>query len=290
MRQAFRDTCICIGERDDRIVLIFGDVSVYLFRPFSERWPERFINAGICENTLISLGAGLSSQGYRPFVHTINPFLTERSYEQIKLDMCYNGFGGNIVSCGASFDYAWDGATHHSYSDLAMLRLLPEAEVMQPGSANELDSLLESQYDNDRMSYFRASDDQHDESFEVVFGKGVIIRNEGASTTVVTSGPLLKYVIEACRDLSVNLLYFHTIKPFDSDLIRAFRHTRFLVVEDANGLHQAMCDIPDLKVARHGLPDQYLTYYGTPEEIRSVLELDPAGIRKAVLKRISESI
>ena len=74
---------------------------------------------GICENTLISVTAGLSSQGYHPFVHTICPFLTERSIEQIKIDMCYNNFGGNIVTCGATFDYAWDGATHHAYTELA---------------------------------------------------------------------------------------------------------------------------------------------------------------------------
>jgi transketolase len=290
MRQAFRDVCIRIGEKDDRVVLIFGDVSVYLFRPFFERWPERFINAGICENTLISLSAGLSALGYHPFVHTINPFLTERSYEQIKLDMCYNSFGGNIVSCGASFDYAWDGATHHSYSDLAILRMLPDAEVLQPGTADELDILLESQYKNGRMSYFRASEDQHGESLDIVFGKGVVIRDENAATTIVTSGHLLKQVIEACRDIPVNLLYFHTIKPLDYDLIRHFIHTRFLVVEDSNGLHHALCEIPDIKVARHGLPDRFLTYYGTAAEIRNAVGLDSASIRKAVLKRAEDSI
>jgi transketolase len=287
MRQAFRDTAVRIGERDPRVVLVFGDVSVYLFKPFFERWPERFINAGICENTLISLGAGLSAQGFHPFVHTINPFLSERSYEQIKLDMCYNGFGGNLVSCGASFDYAWDGATHHSYSDPALLRLLPGAEVMQPGTPEELETLLESQYANGRLSYFRTSEDRHGERFDVRFGRGVLVRDQGADTTLVTAGPILGNVLEACRDLPVNLLYFHTLKPFDQELVQRFRHTRFLVVEDANGLHQALCEIPDLRVARHGLPDRFLTHYGTLGEIRGAVGLDPAGIRRAVQQRIA---
>lgn len=287
MRQAFRDTVLRIGERDQRIVMVFGDVSVYLFQPFIERWPERFLNAGICENTLISLSAGLGALGFHPFVHTINPFITERSYEQIKLDICYNGFGGNIVSCGASFDYAWDGATHHSYSDLALLRLLPEAEVMQPGSATELETLIESQYANGRLSYFRTSESQHGEAFDIRFGKGVLVRDAGAPTTVITSGPLLRNVLGACQDLPVNLLYFHTLKPFDHELIMRFRDTRLLVVEDANGLYQAVCEIPDLRVARHGLPDRFLSYYGTLEEIQMAIGLDPVGIRQAVLRRIT---
>ena len=120
MRQQFKNTIMDLAAYDDKIVMIFGDVSVYLFNDFKENYPDRFYNIGICENTLISVAAGLSSQGLYPFVHTIAPFITERSFEQIKIDMCYNHLGGNIVSCGASFDYAWDGATHHSYTDLAI--------------------------------------------------------------------------------------------------------------------------------------------------------------------------
>src|SRR5271169_745466 len=129
MRIQFRDTITALAATDERIVLLLGDVSVYLMNDFQQRHPERFYNLGICENSIISIAAGLGSQGFIPFAHTIAPFITERSYEQIKLDMCYNQFGGSIVSCGASFDYAWDGATHHTYTDLAILRLLPGCDV-----------------------------------------------------------------------------------------------------------------------------------------------------------------
>ncbi len=142
MRKQFRNTILDLASRDDRIVLLFGDVSVYLFQEFKERYPDRFYNVGICENTIISMAAGLSARGFHPIVHSITPFITERSFEQIKLDMCYNEFGGNIASCGASFDYAWDGATHHALTELAILRLLPRMEVIQPGSRKELDVLL----------------------------------------------------------------------------------------------------------------------------------------------------
>ena len=93
-------------------------------------------------------------------MHTICPFITDRSIEQIKLDMCYNDFAGNIVTCGATFDYAWDGATHHAYTDLAMLRMLPNMEVLHLGSKREVEALIRSQYKNvaaDLLSALRLS-------------------------------------------------------------------------------------------------------------------------------------
>lgn len=276
-----------LAETDDRITMILGDVSVYLLNDFQQRYPDRFYNMGICENTLISVAAGLASQGLVPFVHTIAPFITERSYEQIKLDMCYNRFGGNVVSCGASFDYAWDGATHHTYTDLAILRLLPGCEVLQPGSRKELDVLLRSQYDNGKTTYYRLSDHPHDVDMPVEFGKGVVLKECASDLTVITAGPLLGNVLEACSDLPVNLLYFHTIKPIDRKLLARFAGTRMLVVHDAFGLQEAVHEVPGLSVAYHGLPDEFCGWYGRLEDIRTKLELDVAGIRERILNELT---
>ena len=289
MRAQFKDTVIDLAKDDPRIVLVFGDISVYLFRDFWQQWPERFFNAGICENTLVSMAAGLSSQGFHPFVHTITPFLTDRSYEQIKLDLCYNEFGANLLSCGASFDYAWDGATHHCYTELAMLRRLPGMEVMQPGSKHEMDVLLRSQYANGRPSYYRIAHDEHGEAFTPEFGKGIIVRDVNAAVTVLTAGPILGNVLKACADLPVNIAYFHTLKPFDQSVVAHFRHTHMLVVHDAFGLHEAVNETPDLRVRYYGLPDQFNCFYGTLDDIRGDLGLDPKGIRQAVQGRIEEA-
>jgi transketolase len=291
MRMQFKDTVLSLAEHDPRIVLVFGDISVFLFREFWTLYPDRFFNAGICENTLVSVSGGLSAQGYHPFVHTITPFLTDRSFEQIKLDLCYNEFGANIVSCGASFDYAWDGATHHSYTDLAQLRRLPGMEVLQPGSKKEFDLLMRSQYNNGKPTYYRISHDEHGESFTPVFGKGIIVReNTDAKVTVMTAGPILGNVIKACSDLPVNIVYFHTIKPMDEELVHRFRNTHILVVHDAFGLLEAIADIPDLKLKYHGLPDKFNCYYGTLDDIRGDLNLDPRGIRQAVLARLQDAV
>lgn len=286
MRQQFRRTLLDLASEDDRIVLIFGDVSVYHFNEFKEKYPDRFYNMGICENTLISVGAGLSSQGFHPFVHTIAPFVTERSFEQIKLDMCYNRFGGNIVTCGASFDYAWDGATHHCYTDLAILRLLPHMEVTQPGSEKEVDVLIRSLYKNEKASYVRLSDHPHDVDLPVVFGKGVVIKDAGAAVTVMTAGPILQNVLPACADIDVNLVYFHTIKPIDKELIAHFSQTKLIVVHDAFGLYEAICEVPGINVYSYGLSDCFYRHYGTVEQVRESTGLDTRSIRSFVISQL----
>ncbi len=285
MRKQFKDTVLSLAEHDEDIALVFGDVSVYLFREFSQKYPERFYNMGICENTLISAAAGMASQGIVPFVHTIAPFLTERCLEQVKLDLCYNRFGVNIVTCGASFDYAWDGATHHCYTDLAILRLLPGMEVIQPGSERELDILMRQTYRDGAPTYYRLSDHPHFMDFEegdIKFGKGIVLKDCGAGVTVMTAGPLVENVYEACRDLDVNVVYFHTIKPIDRELVERFAGTEILVVHDAFGLHEAVNEVEGLRTGYHGLRDEFCGWYGTLGDIRGKLGLDAGGIRERV--------
>ena len=286
MRKQFKDTVVELAEKDESIVIVLGDISHFLFIPFQEKHPTRCYNMGICENALVSIAGGLCSQGFNPFVHTIAPFITERSLEQIKLDLCYNHFGANIVSTGASFDYAWDGATHHCYTDMAILRLLPRMEVLQPGSKTELDSLIRSQYNSGNPTYFRLSDHGHKLEVPVKFGKANILKDSGAKVTVMTAGPILGNVMEACADLPVNLVYISTIKPIDKEVIERFRHTQILVVHDAFGLLEAIHEVPDLRVSCLGMPDRFCVWYGTVHDIRKMISLDPTGIRNWVQARL----
>lgn len=282
MRRQFKDTLLTLAEQDPRIVLVFGDISVFLFREFQDRFPRRFFNLGICEQALISVCAGLNAQGFIPFAHSICPFITERCYEQIKLDCVYNGFPVNIVSCGASFDYAWDGPSHQTTNELAMLRNLPGIEICQPGSPAEFDRLLRSQYASPRTTYFRLSDHNHGLEFPVEFGKAVVVQDRQASLTVMTAGPLLKTVAAACQERAVNLVYFHTLKPIDKEVIGRFAHTRLLFIQDAYGLSEAVTEVPGLTISRHGPPDEFTLTYGTVDQIRHHLGLDVEGIGRVI--------
>lgn len=289
MRKQFKNTLINLASRDEKIIVLLGDVSVYLFNDFKNNYPDRFYNLGICESTLISAAAGLSLQGFHPFIHTIAPFITERCYEQIKLDLCYNRLGGNIVSCGSSYDYAWDGATHHAYTDIALMRMLPDMDVFQPGSRKDLEVLMRSRYNSGKPAYYRLSDYPHDIELEVEYGKGVVVKDCGSEVTVVTAGTLLNNVLEACKDMDVNLLYFHTIKPIDKKLIQNYSHTSLIIVQDSYGLQEAVCEVPGIKTFTHGTPTVFCNCYGTLADVRKSLQLDPGSIKSVVQSFIMQA-
>jgi transketolase len=284
MRRQFKDTLLSIAEQDERLVLLFGDISVFLFKEFEARFPGRFYNIGICEATLISMAAGLSSQGFIPVVHSIAPFITERAMEQIKIDLCYNAFHANIVSCGATFDYAWDGATHHAWTDMAFLRLLPGTQVFQPGCREEADYLLRTYYGSGKTSYFRLSDYGHAQKLPLQGTRGVVLRDTGSRKTVVTAGPILENVIAACQNLDANILYYHTLKPFDHELISRYAGTDIRVVHDSFGLFEAVCEVAGRSLKKLGLPDRFCQTYGTVLDARRDAGLDAGSIRAFLLQ------
>jgi transketolase len=288
MRKQFRDTVTELAAADERVVLVFGDISVFMFDGFARRFPGRFYNLGICENTLISVAAGLASQGFIPFVHTIAPFVTERCLEQIKLDVGYNAYPVHIVTVGATYDYAWDGPTHQAIADMGSLRLIPGIDIVQPGSPAEVDQLLRARYAGGRPTYFRLSDHPHGQALPAATGQGVVVRNVNAAVTVVTAGPILGNVMAAVGELPVNVLYFSTIKPLDTALLARFAHTRLVVVHDATGLFEEVCEHATGPVTRVGIPDRFISCYGTIQDIRREVGLDPEQIRAAVAGSLAQ--
>ena len=117
MRKQFVRTTEDVMAKDERLVVLLGDIGVFGFRSAFEQFPARIYNIGICEQAMTSLAAGLSKEGLVPVVHSIAPFVVERCFEQIKVDFCYQKLGGNIVSVGGSYDYAALGCTHHCPGD-----------------------------------------------------------------------------------------------------------------------------------------------------------------------------
>jgi len=98
IRQQFADTMLDVGKEDPNLAVLVGDISHFILQPFAQACPGRYYNVGICEQTILSMAAGMSKIGFHPVVHTIAPFLIERGFEQIKLDFCYQKIPGNIIT------------------------------------------------------------------------------------------------------------------------------------------------------------------------------------------------
>ena len=302
LRLQFADTMLDIGQKDENLAVIVGDISHGILQPFAKACPDRFFNIGILEPTMVSLGAGMAKVGLYPVLHTIAPFLIERSFEQIKLDFCYHKLHGNIISVGSAFDYSNLGCTHHCYGDFALLKTLPGMEITYPGSAVEFDALFRQAYNNDQTTYYRLPGTPHGVDFkasDITLGKGVKVA-DGEHLTIIATGPHLHTALSIRDKLSsegkgVEVLYIHTIRPLDIDLVRASvdktRHV--IVIEEhmrSGGLGddvlRATRDISDVKFISAAIPDKFITGYGSYQEL-----LESAGLTvDHILSSIKENM
>lgn len=281
MRQAFADTMLKVGQEDGRLVVMVGDISHGILKPFAAACPGRYFNIGICEPAMVSMAAGLAKTGLLPVVHTIAPFLIERSFEQIKLDFSYQKLGGTLVSVGAAFDYAGLGCSHHCYGDFALLKTLPGVQIIAPGSRAEFDALFRQTYANGRLTYFRLSE-PHGVTLPSVpeMGKGVIVK-EGTGKTIICTGPQLRTVIAALPMLPENteVIYFPTVKPFDAELIR---HCYSLLVIEEHSMFGGLADDARRvcrRVASIAIPDAWQRGYGTRMDHLQAMGFTPENIR-----------
>jgi transketolase len=302
MRQQFADTMLAIGQEDPKLSVLIGDISHFILQPFAKACPGRFYNVGICEPTIISMAAGMAKTGLCPVVHTIAPFILERSFEQIKLDFCYQGLSGNIITVGSAFDYANLGCTHHCYDDFALMKSLPRTQVVYPGSCEEFDLLFRETYRNNHVTLFRLAEHQHEQFIDpslIKFGKAIRLA-QGTDLTIIAAGPQLKNAMLSRQQLerqgkSVEIIYVPTIHPLDAPAIHqsVARTKRVLIIEEHNvfggvgdAVGKIVMDISNVKILNLGIKD-FIREYGTYEQLCAKAGLSVYGILAAVRQLFS---
>lgn len=304
VRHQFAETIHQLGLEDDDLMVLIGDISHGIMQPFAKACPGRFYNMGILEATMISVGAGLARSGLVPVMHTIAPFLIERGFEQIKLDFCYQQLSGNIVSVGSAFDYSNLGSTHHCYGDFALLKTLPNVDIIFPTTAVEFDALFRQAYRNDHVSYFRISGNDHGVRFDagdIEFGKGIRLF-EGCDITLIATGPQLKTAMGARETLagegrSVELIYIHTIRPLDEDLIRdsATKTKNLVVIEEhmqsgglGDSILNAVQGLGDIKFQSVSIPNQFVTGYGSYQSLCESVGLTAENLSRVARRQLDK--
>ena len=129
LRQQFADTCIKIGQNDQKLIVMVGDISHGILQPYENYSQRGIIISAFCEPSIVNMAAGLSHVGLIPVVHTIAPFIIERAYEQIKLDFGYQKLGINLISVGGAFDYSQLGCSHHCYADVSLMSHFKNSQI-----------------------------------------------------------------------------------------------------------------------------------------------------------------
>jgi transketolase len=247
---------------------------------------ERIVNVGIREQLLIGVAAGLALEGKRPVAHSYAPFLVERPWEQIKLDLGHQDVGAILVSNGASYDASTEGRTHQAPEDVALLATLPGWRIEVPGHVDELEVAFRDALRTDERVYIRTTVETN---HAPVDGDGLVLLRDG-SPLVIAVGPALGPVLEATADLAVGVAYLRTVRPFpalpDADTVVLVEP--YLAGTSSAEVSRQLGHRPHRLLAL-GVENTELRRYGTPAEHRAAHGLDAAGVRRS-LERFEQRV
>ena len=284
MRKTFINTLIKLARQDEDIILITSDMGFSVLEPFFEEFPKRAINCGIAEQNAVSIASGLALSGKKPYVYTIIPFLVERAFEQVRLDVAYMNTNVKLVGIGAGFTYGSAGATHHAIEDISLMRSLPNMTVCAPGDNNEAQQIIEYSINYNKPMYIRIG--RHNRGIfnngKIEIGKASVLE-EGEDIAIISTSNMLPDAYDYCHKLKKEgrkpyLISMHTIKPIDKDLILKLinKNIEILTLEEHSiigGLGSAVAEIiaesgKGVKFKRIGIPDEFSHYVGSQKYIK----------------------
>lgn len=271
MRMAFLNKVVDIIKKEEDTIFFTVDIGMWAIQEILRDYPERAMNFGIYEDGMFSVAAGMSSRGLIPIIYGIQPYLIERTLEQIKLDFAYQKMGVNIIGTGAAMEYSKYGYSHYCAEDAGIIKFIPGVEFITPGTAKQFEQLFSQTYRNNNPTFFRVSDYPNKYECDVEFGKANIIKT-GSNATVIAVSIMLDEVIEACKDEDVTILYYTTLAPFDKITLANNCESNKILVCEPHYEGTLYYDIIDalpgksLDVRSVGLPREIFRNYGTYEE------------------------
>lgn len=299
MRLNFIKTLCEIAQHDKNIWLVCGDLGYSVLEPFAEAFPERFINAGVAEQNMTGIAAGLALSGKTVLTYSIANFPVMRCIEQIRNDVCYHNLNVKIVAVGGGLAYGTQGYTHHGIEDLAVMRVLPNMTVIAPGDPVEARLAVKAMVEHQGPCYLRlgkASEPvvhQKEPVFEI--GKAIKLM-DGKDVTLISTGGMLETVMMAASELqsqgfSTTVLSMHTVQPVDEEAIRsAARQTRGIITVEEHAMGGLGSIVGELlaqiderpKFIPMRLKREPVKHAGSQNCLRSAQGLNVEGILKAV--------
>ncbi len=305
--EVFSETLQTLAENDKNIFVVTSDSrGSGKLVPFGQRFPNQIVEVGIAEQNLVGVAAGLASMNKKTFAVSPACFLTARSLEQIKNDVCYSDNPVKLIGISAGVSYGALGSTHHSLHDLAVLRAINNITVIVPADNFETEEAIKAASEMQTPVYVRFGkktmpaliSDNIKTNFQI--GKGRIVR-EGKDLTFIATGEAVLPAFEAAEKLSEEkgieccVVSMHTIKPLDTALIAelAKNGKPIITVEEHSingGLGEAVCSFLMQNGFRNkfkivGLPDDH-TVSGSQTEIFEHYGISEKGLAKTAINLI----
>jgi transketolase len=297
MRDRFYGIAPSLLDSEPTAALVLAVIGAgYLDPRERRRLAGRIVDVGIREQLLVGVAGGMALAGLRPIVHTFAPFLLERAYEQVKLDLGHQGVGALLVSAGGSHDMPKGGETHFGRRDVALLDTLHGWTVHVPGHPDELEAVLREEVHGSGRVYVRMSDQSNAAAVPAVTtgarARGdlhVVRRGTSASrATVVAVGPMLDRTVAATEGRDVTVLYAATVRPLDHATLRAAPGSDTVVLVEpylagtSTGVAaDALQDRPH-RILGLGVARAELGRYGTAADHDRAHGLDVPGLRRSI--------
>lgn len=227
MRDSFVNSIYKVTKVNNNVLCMVGDIGAFLLRNYIKDFPSNYYNLGAAEANMVGVAAGLAMSGKIPFVYTITPFITARCYEQIKLDVCYNGANVKLVGVGSGVSYGTMGSTHHSLEDIAIMRALPNMVIISPSDPFEVGEAVFAAMKYNGPVYIRLTLSSNPLDYKrgnFKIGKARIVK-KGRNAAIIATGDMVSIAKEASEVLKKNnintyVINIHTIKPIDEALIK----------------------------------------------------------------------
>jgi len=303
MRDTFVRTLLEIAKKDKNVYIVTGDLGFGVLKPFWTELPDQIINAGIAEQNMTSIAAGLAMQGKIVYTYSIGNFPTLRCIEQIRNDCAYHNANVKVVCVGGGFVYGSLGMSHHATEDIAMMRALPDVTVLAPGDLVEAEEATKAIYKQAGTCYLRLGRGGekriHESLSDFTVGKAIRI-DEGKEVAIFSTGAIFDEVKEACdtlkeQGISPTVYTFPTVKPIDKDVILecARTHKAIVTVEEHNlsgGFGSAVAEVlaesdgVRARLVRIALDDRYSSIVGSQNYLRKQYKIDAA----AIVERVKE--
>lgn len=261
MRNAFVSTLVELAERDERVVLLTGDLGFTVLEPFAERFPDRFFNAGVAEQNMVGIATGLAEAGYTPYAYSIATFASMRAYEFIRNGPVLHRLPVRIVGVGGGMDYGHNGMTHFALEDVAIMRVQPGLTVVAPADPDQARTALPLVQGLPGPVYLRlskASTPVPELHGRFELGRADLIGN-GEDAALVALGPMAASALEAAellrnRGIATTVAIVSSLNPSPvEDLAGLFGSVPLALAAEAHYENGGLGSLAAEVIAEHGL-------------------------------------
>jgi transketolase len=297
VRTAFLDTLYELAKADRRIVFVTGDLGFSVVERFQAELPDQFVNAGVAEQNMTSLAAGMALMGKVVFTYSIANFPTLRCLEQVRNDVCYHEANVKVVAVGGGFTYGAMGASHHATEELGVMRMMPGMVVVAPADPIEARAATRAVVAYDGPCYLRlgkaGEPNVHQGTIDFQLGRAIQLR-DGGDLTLISTGGMLGTAVAVAERLAercvqARVLSMHTLKPLDEGAVRAAaRETGAIATLEQHSIigglgsavAEVLAELPDTRVRfrRIGVPSAFSERVGSQKWLEQQHGLDEPGV------------